>query len=449
MRLFDLPSEGEVTIGRAEGNVVRIEHASVSRHHALLHAGAELVVEDLGAANGTFVQEPVTELSQTAHMRQLIRRKAPIAVGDTVMLGAVTFVVRRAPESISGFPDLEEEGPPSSVVVRDPQMRAVYAQAERVAAAPITVIILGETGVGKEVLARAIHARSPRAQGRFLGVNCAALSESLLEAELFGHEKGAFTGAIQARPGLFEAANDGTLFLDEVGELPSATQVKLLRVLEERAVMRIGSRTPRPIDVRFVAATNRDLEVDVAAGRFRQDLYFRLNGISLTIPPLRERPNDIQALVRSFVVVACRQMDRHRPVGVSDEAMSLLLSYSWPGNVRELRNTIERAVVLCAGSTIYPEHLPATLTARPSSQPAAPGSPSPLPPGAPTPIPEAGFDRFQEQIKSLERLRVMEALNRCGGNQTRAAELLGVSRRTMVSRLRELGIPRPRKRKGD
>jgi DNA-binding NtrC family response regulator len=444
-RAFELPPSGEVTIGRGEDNIIRIEHASVSRRHALLHVRSEIAIEDLGAANGTFVQDRMIDAEQTVALKQLVRQSAEIAIGQTVMLGAVTLVVRRAPESVTSFPDLARPGAPAGVVVRDPQMRAAYAQAERAAAASITVLILGETGVGKEVLARAIHARSPRNQGPFLGVNCAAFSESLLEGELFGHEKGAFTGAMQARPGLFEAANGGTLFLDEIGEVAPATQVKLLRVLEERAVLRIGARAARPINVRYIAATNRDLEVEVAAGRFRQDLFFRLNGINLTIPPLRERPSDIEPLVRLFLAAACREMDRPEPMSVSDQAMSLLVGHDWPGNVRELRNAIERAVVLCTGMAIRPEHLPASLSARRSPGSAPPPSRELVQPGAPTPVPDVGLEHFRDHMKSLERLRVVEALNRCGGNQTRAAEMLGISRRTLVSRLRELKLPRPRK----
>ena len=446
LRPFGLPARGKVTIGRSKENMVCIDHGSVSRRHAVLHVGEQLVIEDLGASNGTFLAGPTAAAGQTASMRQLQRESAEIAVGDTVTIGAVTFLVRRAPESISPLSEGLEPGAPGVVIVRDPKMRAVYAQAELVARAPITVIVLGETGVGKEVLARAIHARSPRAAGPFLGINCAALSESLLEAELFGHEKGAFTGALQARAGLFEAANGGTFFLDEVGELPSATQVKLLRVLEDRTVLRIGARSPRPIDVRFVAATNRDLEAEVAAGRFRQDLFFRLNGVSLTIPPLRERPEDLDALISTFVASACRQMDRQVAVTVSAEALSILRVHSWPGNLRELRNVIERAVALCAGAIITPDDLPGSV--RPGYVAVSSAPPAPRAPTSSEPPPttrDLQLDRFRDEIRSLERIRITEALNRCQGNQTQAAKLLGISRRTLVTRLGEFGLPRPRK----
>ena len=428
LRIFELPARAEVTLGRDESNQVRIDHPSVSRRHAMLRMGSPIVVEDLGGANGTFVREQshpdVT--GKTEKLRRLVRETAELAVGESVLLGAVSLVVRHRPEAMG-----------AGVIIEDENMRALYAQAERAAAALINVLLLGETGVGKEVLARAIHARSPRARGPFIGINCASFSESLLEGELFGHEKGAFTGAAQARPGLFEAASGGTIFLDEIGELPLSTQAKFLRVLEERAVLRIGARAPRPVDVRFVAATNRDLEAEVRASRFRGDLFYRLNGISLTIPPLRERPGEIEPLARSFVQAACRQLER-APLTLAETTMRLLRAHAWPGNVRELKNVIERAVVLCAESTIGPEYLPTSLT----SAKAPPGPPA-LTASASA---EVDPERFQAQLEGLERARIVEALGRCGGNQTQAAMLLGVSRRTLVARLAELDLPRPRKR---
>jgi transcriptional regulator with PAS, ATPase and Fis domain len=429
VRTFELPAGAEVTLGRDETNHVRIDHPSVSRRHAVLRVGPPIAIEDLGGANGTFVHDGAPNAAEkTDKLRRLARETAQLAVGESVLLGAVSVVVRhRREEMVAG------------VVTQDANMRALYAQAERAAAALINVLLLGETGVGKEVLARIIHARSPRAEGPFIGINCASFSESMLEGELFGHEKGAFTGAMQARPGLFEAAGGGTIFLDEVGELPLPIQAKFLRVLEERAVLRIGARSHRPIDVRFVAATNRDVEAEVRAGRFREDLFYRLNGISLTIPPLRERPGEIEPLARSFVLAACRQLDRS-PLALTDDTMSLLRAYPWPGNVRELKNVIERAVVLCAERTIGPEYLPASLTSSRSRFPMA------APPVQASPEVDPG--RFQVQLESLERARIVEALSRCGGNQTQAAVLLGVSRRTLVARLAELDLPRPRKRPG-
>jgi len=312
------------------------------------------------------------------------------------------------------------------------------------------VLLLGETGVGKEVLARRIHAQSPRANGPYVGINCASFSESLLEGELFGYEKGAFTGALQARPGLFEAAAGGTLFLDEIGELPLATQSKFLRVLEERSVLRIGARSPRPVDARFIAATNRDIETEVRAGRFREDLYYRLNGISLSIPPLRDRPSEIGPLAQSFVAAACRQLERP-PVTLADTTLQRLHAHAWPGNVRELKNVVERAVVLCAESTIGPEYLPPSMTSTKNSSTQPPLSSTDISDAAPSEPPAAELDptRYQAQLESLERSRIVEALSRSGGNQTQAAKLLGISRRTLVAKLTELELPRPRKRDGN
>jgi two-component system, NtrC family, response regulator AtoC len=431
LRVFDLAGNAEVTIGRAEANHVRIDHPSVSRRHAVLRLGPPMLVEDLGGANGTFVRDrSLPEVAGTTQrLRRLVSERAELAIGETVLFGAVSVLVRHRPESAA-----------SETLVLDPSMQALYAQAERASAASINVLLLGETGVGKEVLARRIHARSPRATGPFMGINCASFSESLFEGELFGHERGAFTGATHARPGLLEAAEGGTIFLDEVGELSLPTQAKLLRVLEERAVLRIGARAPRQLDVRFVAATNRAIEGEVRLGRFREDLYYRLNGLTLTVPPLRERPSEIVPLAQAFVNAACRQLER-APLTFSVETRSLLLAHPWPGNVRELKNAVERAVVLCDQAVIGPESLPAALM--------APAASVVGPAGAAALRTEVDRARFDAQIESLERARIVEALSRCGGNQTQAAKLLGVSRRTLVSRLVELDLPRPRKRGDD
>ena len=444
IRTFDLPQAGEVTIGRGEGNSVRIDDPSVSRQHALLRVSDTVEIEDLGGANGIFVREKGRPgaSNETLGVRQLVRRKADLAVGERILLGTASIVVRRAP--VAEVPDLEGSSTETGVVVRDPAMRALYAQAARAARSSLSVLLLGETGVGKEILARAIHAHSPRAGGPFIGINCAALSESLLEGELFGAEKGAYTGAVSARAGLFEAANGGTVFLDEVGEMPLPTQAKLLRVLEERVVMRLGSTRPRPVDVRFVAATNRDVEADSRTGRFRSDLYFRLAGISLPIPPLRERPSELTLLVERFVVTACRELDRATPLVVSAEAFEALRRYDWPGNVRELRNVIGRAAVLCAGDVILPEHLPPSLL---TSLPPPATVPAAVVPALAGPAAGAGAGGdLQGELKSLERTRIIEALERCAGNQSKAADLLGIPRRTLVARISEFGLPRPRKR---
>jgi DNA-binding NtrC family response regulator len=352
------------------------------------------------------------------------------------------------------------------IVVRSPVMRKLHELLERVAPGEITVLILGDTGVGKEVLAEQVHRRSPRAAKPFLRLNCAALSESLLESELFGHERGAFTGAHQLKSGLLETAQGGTVFLDEIGELPMTVQVKLLRVLEERQVWRVGGVKPRPIDVRFVAATNRDLETAVTEHKFRQDLYFRLAGVTLHIPPLRERTEEIEPLAREFA----RQLSRQkRPPALSGDVIALLLGYSWPGNIRELRNAIERAVLLAGDGSVMPEHfavekmtatistpisdapLPRATAARANAAESKPASiqHDTLPPksdqadGATSSL--SLGERLRRQVQEVERQHIIDALTRCGGNQTRAARELGISRRTLISRLEAYNIPRPLK----
>jgi two-component system, NtrC family, response regulator AtoC len=453
---FDLPSEGEVTLGRAEENSVRIDSPSVSRKHAVLRVGSKLTIEDLGGANGTCVRDSraVRDPGQTQGIRRLVRDSAELSIGDCILLGTVCAVVRHVPEAPLHFPDPErdpESGDvaPDGVVLNDPAMRALYAEAYRAARATISVLLLGETGVGKEVLARAIHERSPRAGAPFVSINCAALSESLLEGELFGYERGAFTGAHEARAGLFEAAHGGTLFLDEVGEASAATQAKLLRVVEERAVMRVGSRRARAVDVRIISATNRDPVADAESGRFRQDLYFRLGGVVLTLPPLRERPADIEPMARAFASATSRQLER-ADVTLTPETVACLRAYAWPGNVRELRNAVERAVILSADDCIGPEQLPPAVRA--SASRVADATPRSAPKLGATSssdvahTPELDAERFRAEVKALDRERIVEALERASGNQTRAAELLGISRRTLVSRLHEFDLPRPRKR---
>jgi two-component system response regulator AtoC len=434
-----LSAGGSVRVGRADDNDVPLADGSVSRHHCVIHAGPPLRVEDLGGANGTFLAaaEDNAAPNETRALQQVSRGSLPIAVGDRITVGATVLTVRRAPTPL---------GPGDGVVLADPRMRALYAQVDRAAQALINVLVLGETGVGKEVLARAIHDRSPRVKGPFLGLNCAALSETLLESELFGHEKGAFTGAMMTREGLFESADGGTVFLDEVGELPVSMQVKLLRVIEERRVLRVGGRHPRDVDVRFVAATNRDLEAEIGRGRFRQDLFFRLNGIALQIPPLRERPLEIEPLAKLFAIGVSKQLERRNPPSLAPEVLEIFGKYAWPGNVRELKNVIERAIVLCDGRVVLPEHLPPKLAGLESASSAggfasaAPASGDPPSSGAPSQA------KMQAEIANLERNRIILALEQCAGNQTRAAEVLHISRRTLATWLERHKIPRPRKR---
>ncbi len=348
------------------------------------------------------------------------------------------------------------EAEAGGIVIADERMTALHALVARVAVADISVLLQGETGVGKEVIAERIHQLSTRATKPFLRLNCAALTETLLESELFGHERGAFTGATQSKPGLLEVAEGGVVFLDEVGELHASTQAKLLRVLDERKLLRVGGLTPRSINVRIVSATNRDLEAEVGRGTFRLDLLYRLNAMSIIIPPLRERPNEIEALARKFLDGIAHK--HHRPVPrITDEALALLRSYSWPGNVRELRNIIERAMVLCSDDVLDVSDLPdekmrMTFTA-PQWETAAPAA-SASGQWERTP-PHGTWDRTTGQIPRVapadgstdeERQKVIDALEACAGNQTHAAKLLGVSRRTLINKIEKYGVLRPRKR---
>jgi len=346
----------------------------------------------------------------------------------------------------------ERERPPRSVQLDSSAMARLAPLVRKVAGSTINVLILGETGVGKEVMAQSIHDQSPRASGPLVTFNCAALSESLLESELFGHEKGAFTGAVQMKRGLLETAEGGTVFLDEIGEMPLTLQVKLLRVLEQREVQRVGSLKALPIDVRFIAATNRDLVAEIAAKRFREDLYFRLNGMTLTIPPLRERVEAIEALAPAFVAQASERA-RHAPPAIAPPVMALLKRHRWPGNIRELRNVMERATLLSGGETITLEHIPSETMGRVVLPAAGTTAGTTLggvtlrpPPVAP---PQSGPGSAEitarRPANDGERARILAALEQCAGNQTKAAKVLGVSRRTLVSRLSQYAIPRPRK----
>jgi DNA-binding NtrC family response regulator len=326
------------------------------------------------------------------------------------------------------------------VIVRDERMRDVYRLAERAAARDINVLILGETGVGKEILAETIHRASKRADKPFLCLNCGAVNENLRESELFGYERGAFTDAKASKPGLLEAASGGTVFLDEIGEMSSSVQAMLLRAIETKQVTRVGGVQPRPIDVRFIAATHRDLVQEIKEKRFRSDLYYRLNGIALDIPPLRERRSEIRPLAEAFLVQLAPASGVSIVPRISEAAVSLLESHRWDGNIRELRNIMDRALLLSDGGDIEPEHLPIE-TIKPAVDRDG--------------IDDVSMDDIQDDPALMsrwtpeeraERARVIEALRLEGGNQTRAARRLGISRSTMVQRLEAFKIRRPNKR---
>ena len=306
------------------------------------------------------------------------------------------------------------------------EMERVKKMVLKVAGSTSTVLIRGDSGVGKERVARAIHKASPRAAEIFQAVNCAAINENLLESELFGHEKGSFTGAHVQKKGQFEIADRGTLFLDEIGDLGVAMQAKILRVLQEREIMRVGGTRPLKVDVRAIAATNRDLEAMVKDGRFREDLYYRLNIIPITIPPLRNRRDDIPPLVDAFI--AKHSLGSNRPIrGLTASARNLIMNYAWPGNVRQLESAIERAILLCEGAEITVEDLPVEIRNE--------GTPSSA---FNFKLPPEGI-AFEELEKSL----ILQAMEQTSWNITRAAKLLGLSFRTLQYRLEKFGIKKP------
>jgi PAS domain S-box-containing protein len=298
-------------------------------------------------------------------------------------------------------------------------MQRLFELIENVAQTDAPVLIHGQSGTGKELVARAIHEESPRKDKPFIKVNCAALNENLLESELFGHEKGSYTGADRTRIGRFEAAHEGTIFLDEIGDIPLGTQVKLLRVVEEKEIERVGDHKPIPVDVRIISATNKDLENLIAQNLFREDLFFRINVFPLKCPSLLERLDDIHLIVQSFIEQNAAKSNK-KIVGLTPDAMEILFTYSWPGNIRELRNAIEYAFVLCSGNWIGVEHLPPKITAGGKRTLTRP---------------------HQSAVSSEEeRKRLIDALRQVGGNQSKAARLLGVSRVTVWKRIKKYGI---------
>ena len=425
----------QLVIGRAAESDIVVDHSTVSRRHALLSVGVPSRIEDLGSANGIRLGDVV-----------LRGESAVLEPGQAVEVGAALLVVHGALQERDGEPPhsgvstLDPATPEGAMVVNDEATRRIHETLALVAKSTLPVLIQGETGVGKDGLAETIHRQSPRASRPFVRLNCAAMPSALLESELFGYERGAFTGAGRAKAGLVESADGGTLFLDEIAEMDATMQAKLLHVLERGEVMRLGGLRPRAVDVRFVAATNRDVESLVATGAFRKDLYFRLKGLSVMVPPLAARVGEIAPLAALFLGRACANLKR-ASLRLAPDALECLHRYHWPGNVRELRNAMELAAVMCRGAIVEVADLPSECAHVAPLKPPAESA------GAQEGGRSAAAPSMREEVqrdrRRVERKRIVAALERCSGNQSAAARALGISRRTLVVRLAEYEIPRP------
>jgi Nif-specific regulatory protein len=411
------------TAGKVLGERLSVLAADVLDEPDL--AGAASLRSDLIQS---LIAVPLTHLDRPLGLLYLDTREPGTRFdeGHLQLVTAVAGIAAAALTTVRSLEWLEEEnrrlaaGFAHDMVGESPRMREIYRLLHRVAATDSTVLLLGESGTGKELAARAVHRASPRAERPFVAVNCATLSETLLESELFGHERGAFTGAVSRKTGKVEVADTGTLFLDEVGEIPLPLQAKLLRFLQEREFERLGSTRPIKVDVRVVAATNRDLERAARAGTFREDLYYRLNVIALLLPPLRERREDVPLLASHFAAQTSRRLGR--PVaGFTPEARACLLRYDWPGNVRELANAVERAIVLGEDDLIHPEDLPEAVI----EAGAGPG---------------AAVTRYHESLNETKKRLILAALAEAGGNVTKAGALLGLHPNYLHRLISNLGL---------
>jgi DNA-binding NtrC family response regulator len=380
------------------------------------------VLREVRAASPATQVIIVTGFGELEKAVEAVREGAFDFVSKPFNIGEIKQLVDRALQKAPALPAAAavRDTVPPGLLGRTPAMTSVYKQIAYAATADVPVLIVGESGTGKELVADAIHEHGKRAGRPYVPINCGALTETLLESELFGHVKGSFTGAIADNKGIFQVAHTGTVFLDEVGEMSPALQVKLLRVLQEGEVRPVGGARTVQVDVRIVAATNVDVEKAVAEGRFRQDLYYRLGVVVIHLPPLRERREDIPLLVERFLDAACAKAGRR--VEITPAAMEALTAHAWPGNVRELENTIERLVVFCRGSRIDAVDLPATVA------------------GKPTTAPQALFDDLPP-LDELERRYLVHVLEQVGGNRTRAAEVMGIDRRTLYRMAERFGIP--------
>lgn len=432
-----LPVVGQVSIGRdPRKNHICIEDLSVSADHAILTVDSTLQIHDVGSTNGTIIRKGDTgvEVTKTDRNdeRRLVGESVVIEPGNRIIFGSVMAIVRLMQWPLNTNAS-EGEMWPHAPIVQHPVMQSLHADARKVAASAsrACVLLQGETGVGKDMLAHVIHSASSRAKGGFVEVNCGAIVASVLESAFFGHKKGAFTGATNDAKGYFDAAHGGTLFLDEVGELPLDMQVKLLKVLDNQQITPVGSTESHQVNVRIIAATNRNLQECVEQGTFRRDLFYRLRGFELEIPPLRARPTDIVPLAEAFIEHECRLIGQLQVPLLSPEAIAVLEGHQFPGNVRELRTAMMTAVAYCSsGGVILPEHLPKEMRDNDKTDPMLS-------------LPFVVQDPIGDDVTEEERIR--QALGQCGGNARRAAELLGISRRTIFNKMNKMDVPRSRK----
>ncbi|HXG44518.1 MAG TPA: sigma-54 dependent transcriptional regulator [Gemmatimonadales bacterium] len=441
----------EEVLSRDGYEVHRATSVEEGLRRAATHGPFDAVLTDLRmpGASGLDLLRAIRERDPSAVVIVLTGFGDAAAAGAAIRAGAHDFISkpydiaelramlaralarRRLAATRSGAEPAAGEEPDAGreLVGHSPAIIGVMKTVARVAPTQASVLITGETGTGKELVARTIHQFSGRAQHKFVGVNCAALAEGVLESELFGHVRGAFTGAVASRPGLFREADRGTLFLDEVGDVPPALQTRLLRAVQEREIVPVGSETPVKVDVRVIAATHRDLEAMVREGAFREDLFYRLNVVTIHLPPLRERRQDIPLLVDHTLRGLARKHGRG-PVALDPEAQALLLSYDWPGNIRQLQNVLERSLVLAEQDVIGPEHLPPELREQGGWRGTGGAAPPSGTAGAPRLVP----------LALVEREHVLAVLAACEGNRERAARVLRISRRTLSRMLQRWGL---------
>ncbi len=433
--VVDVPVDRETVIGRGAESHAVVDDARVSRRHARLRWDAgSLFIDDLGSRNGTNINGEVLHgESRRARGGDIIRlagREITVAIVSSVEPApSIVEEPTSRPSRPSNEPPRRDM--PEGIVIAEPSMARMFGFTRRVAATSTTVLILGETGVGKEVVAQQIHTWSARYDRPFVRVNCAALPETLVESELFGHERGAFTGADRKKVGFAEAAHEGTLFLDEIGELSLPVQAKLLAMLENRAIVRLGSTVETPVNVRVIAATHRNLTDEVKKGTFREDLYYRIGVVVIRVPPLRERPSEVTLLAKLFA----KRFGSHTGFGeptIAADAAAALVAHAWPGNIRELRNAIEHAVLLTEDGVIRREHLPETVLGISSDGGAA----------AVARTSTARVGGVRAALAEVERASIEEALRAEGGNRTRAALKLGISLRSLLYKLEKYGVGR-------